>query len=234
MPVVTRTDRSARPRAPLSRERVLRAAIVLADKSGIESLSMRKLGQVLGVEAMSLYNHVANKDDLLDGLVDLVVGEIEVPAIGSDWKPAMRKRATSAREVLSRHPWASGVMESRIKPGAATLRYHDSVLGILRRAGFSVEMAAHAFSILDSYVFGFGVQELNMPIGSPEEVAKIAKIFLRQLRDDQYPYLAEMTEHAVESGYDQSDEFEFGLDLILDGLERARHPQRKTKTRRRG
>ena len=212
----TQTDRNAKPRAPLSRERVLRAALVLADKSGIESLSMRNLGQELGVEAMSLYNHVANKDDLIDGLVDLVLGEIEMPAIGSDWKPAMRRRAISAHEVLSRHPWAAGLIESRTRPGPATLRYHDSVLGILRNQGFSVEMAAHAFSLLDSFIFGFGVQETSMPVGTQS-----ASEFRRHLNDDEYPYLAEMTEHAMKTGYEHSNEFEFGLDLILDGLEKA-------------
>jgi AcrR family transcriptional regulator len=220
--MAAQTDPTAKHRARLSRERVLRAALALADESGIESLSMRKLGQELGVEAMSLYNHVASKDELLDGLVDLVLNEIEVPAIGSGWKPAMRRRAISAREVLARHPWAAAVIESRAKPGAATLRYHDSVLGILREAGFSIDMAAHAFSLLDSFIFGFGVQETSMPIGTPDELAKVAEVFMRRLRDDQYPYLAEMTEYAVKSGYNHSDEFEFGLDLILDGLERAR------------
>ena len=219
--MTSQTGPNAKRRGALSRERVLRAALVLADKSGIESLSMRNLGQELGVEAMSLYNHVASKDDLLDGLVDLVLGEIEVAAIGSDWKPAMRRRAISAREVLSRHPWAAGLIESRTRPGPATLRYHDSVLGILRKAGFSVEMAAHAFSLLDSFIFGFGVQETSMPIGAAGDQAKVADAFLRRLRDDEFPYLAEMTEHAKKTSYDHSDEFEFGLDLILDGLEKA-------------
>ena len=232
----TQTKPKAKSRAPLSRERVLRAAVILADAGGIESLTMRKLGEELGVEAMSLYNHVANKDHLLDGLVDLVVSEIEVPSIGAEWKPAMRRRASSAREVLSRHQWAASLIESRIKPGPATLRYHDSVLGILREAGFSIEMAAHAFSLLDSYIFGFGVQEMSMPIGTPEELAKVAKIFQRRLEADDYPYLAEMTEHAVKSGYDHANEFEFGLDLILDGLEtlrdKAANKRQRTTSRR--
>jgi AcrR family transcriptional regulator len=219
--MAAQTDASAKPRAPLSRERVLRAALDLADKTGIESLTMRTLGRELNVEAMSLYNHVTNKDDLLDGLVDLVVGEIEVPPIGSDWKPAMRRRATSAREVLSRHPWAAGLISSRIKAGPASLRYHDSVLGILRAAGFSHEMATHAFSVLDSHIFGYGVQESSLPFGTPEERARAAEIFVVQLRGGEYPYLAEMTEYTAKAVYDHAKEFEFGLDLILDGLERA-------------
>ena len=154
---------NATPRIPLTRERVLRAAIALCDEGGIESLSMRKLGQQLGVEAMSLYNHVANKDDILDGIVDVVVNEIDVPPIGDDWKAALRQRANSARAVLSRHPWATGLIESRTNPGPATLRYYDSVIGSLREAGFSIEMAAHAFSALDSYIYGFALQEVSLP-----------------------------------------------------------------------
>ena len=216
------TDPSTKPRTPLSRERVLRAAIVVADTSGIDSLSMRNLGQKLQVEAMSLYNHVANKDDILDGIVDLVFSEIELPADRGDWKSAMRKRAISAHKALLHHPWAPSLMQSRTKPGPATLRHHDSVLGSLRKAGFTLVMAAHAFSAIDGYVYGFALQQINLPLQSKEQVAEVGDNILRQLAGE-YPYLAEMiTEHAMKPGYDYAEEFEFGLDLILDGLERLR------------
>jgi AcrR family transcriptional regulator len=222
MQMATKTDASAKPRAPLSRERVLRAAIVLADAGGIESLSMRRLGEELGVEAMSLYNHVANKDDILDGIVDLVFAEIALPSDEAQWKKAMRERAISAREALLRHPWATSLMQSRTKPGPATLRHHDSVLGSLRKAGFKLVMAAHAYSVIDGYVYGFALQQINIPLQSREQVAEVGGDILRQLAGE-YPYLAEMiTEHAMKPGYDFAEEFEFGLDLILDGLEGLR------------
>ena len=208
-------------RAPLNRERVLRAALVLADTSGIDSLTMRNLGRELGVEAMSVYNHVANKNDILDGIVDLVFSEIELPPEGAEWKPAMRNRAISAHEALLRHPWAASLMQSRTKPGPATLRHHDTVLATLRKAGFTVVMAAHAFSVIDGYVYGFALQQINIPLQTPEQVAEVGEGILRQLAGT-YPHLAEMiTEHAMKAGYDYAEEFQFGLDLILDGLEEA-------------
>ena len=213
---------TAKPRSPLSRERVLGAALVIADTGGIDSLSMRKLGEELGVEAMSLYNHVANKDDILDGIVDLVFSEIALPSDGADWKPAMRRRAISAHEALLRHPWAPSLMQSRTKPGPSTLRHHDSVLGRFRTAGFTLVMAAHAVSIIDGYVYGFALQQINLPLQSREQVAEVGQDILRQLAGE-YPHLAEMiTKHAMKPGYDYAKEFEFGLDLILDGLERLR------------
>jgi AcrR family transcriptional regulator len=220
--MATQTDPAAKPRKPLSKERVLRAAIALADAGGIESLSMRKLGEELGVEAMSLYNHVANKDDILDGIVDLVFAEIALPSGLEDWKPAMRERAISAHDALLRHPWAPSLMQSRTKPGPATLRHHDSVLGSLRNAGFTLVMAAHAISVIDGYVYGFALQQINLPLQSREQVAEVGEDILRQLAGE-YPHLAEMiTDHAMRPGYDYAKEFEFGLDLILDGLERLR------------
>ena len=216
------TEPTLRPRAPLSRDRVLRAALALADSGGIDSLTMRKLGQELGVEAMSLYNHVANKDDILDGVVDLVFAEIELPSGRADWRSAMRKRAVSAHETLLRHPWATSLMQSRTTPGPATMRHHDSVLGSLRGAGFTLVNAAHAFSVIDGYVYGFALQQINIPLQSREQVAQVGEGILRQLAGD-YPHLAEMiTEHAMRPGYDYAQEFEFGLDLILDGLDRLR------------
>jgi AcrR family transcriptional regulator len=184
---------------------------------------MRRLGDKLGVEAMSLYNHVRNKDDMLDGMVDVVFGEIELPPSGADWRTAMRKRAISARQVLLRHPWANGLMESRTSPGPANLRHHDAVLGSLRRAGFSVEMTAHAYSILDGYIYGFTLTESTLPFRKPGEVAQVASQILEGFRTGEYPYLAEMAvDRAMKPGYDFGDEFEFGLDLILDGIKRAR------------
>jgi AcrR family transcriptional regulator len=214
---------AAGQRAPLSRDRVLRAAVALADREGISSLSMRKLGEALGVEAMSLYNHVGSKSDLLDGMVDIVFGEIDLPSGGGDWKAAMRRRAISARQVLRGHPWAIGLMESRTSPGAATLRHHDAVLGCLRRAGFSIELTAHAYALLDSYIYGFALQEASLPFGTGEEAAQVAHQISAQFASGQYPYLTEMAvEHVLRPGYDFGDEFVIGLDLILDGLAAAR------------
>ncbi len=182
---------------------------------------MRELGLRLGVEAMSLYNHVANKDDLLDGMVDLVVSEIELPTDTVDWREAMRRRAISAQSVFSRHPWASGLIDSRESSGPARLRYFDWVVGTLRRAGFSLELAARAFSVLDSYIYGFGRQQLNTAAERDIKPEEVAEGFLRAIPADEYPYLREMVvEYAMNYGYDESADFEFGLDLILDGLQR--------------
>jgi AcrR family transcriptional regulator len=215
------TDRT-QPRAPLSRDRVLRAAVVLADTGGVAALTMRRLAEALGVEAMSLYHHVRNKEDILDGMVDTVFAEIQVPA-DAGWRTAMRERALSTREVLRRHPWATPLLESRRTPGPATLRHHDTVIGVLRAGGFPVALTAHAFSALDSYIYGFALQEAALPFDTPEETAALAAEILRGLPADDYPHLAELTrEHVLQPGYDYGDEFGFGLELILDGLERAR------------
>jgi AcrR family transcriptional regulator len=209
---------------------VLRAAVAFADGSGIGALSMRKLGEVLGVEAMSLYNHVSSKGDLLDGMIDLVFGEIGLPSGGAGWKTAMRQRAVSARHVLSRHRWAIGLMESRSSPGPATLRHHDAVIGSLRQAGFPIALAAHAFSVLDSYVYGFALQEASLPFDTGEDTAKVAQAIMTQFSSGQYPYFTEMAvEHVLRPGYDYGDEFDFGLDLILDGLERSL-PEQTTRS----
>jgi AcrR family transcriptional regulator len=218
-------EHTAAHRAPLSRDRVLRAAVALADQGGISSLSMRKLGEALGVEAMSLYNHVASKSDLLDGLIDIVFSEIDLPSSDSEWsgwRAAMRRRAISARQVLRRHPWAIGLMESRTSPGPATLRHHEAVLGCLRRAGFSIELTAHAYSLLDSYIYGFALQEASLPFGTGEEAAQVAQQISGEFSSGQYPYLTEIAmTHVVQPGYDYGDEFETGLDLILDSLQAA-------------
>ena len=218
----TQTDPDAAPRTPLTRQRVLRAAVALADRGGVGALSMRKLAQELGVEAMSLYHHVANKDDILDGIVDVVFGEIELPTGEAGWEAAMRRRSVSAREALRRHPWATGLMESRRTPGPANIRHHDAVLGVLRNAGFPVELAAHAYSLLDSYIYGFALQEASLPFHTPEETAEVAQEIMAVFPADDYPHLAEIaTEHVLQPGYDYGNEFLYGLDLILDGLARA-------------
>src|SRR3984893_17741578 len=219
-----RTDTARQRRMPLSRERVLPAAVAFADESGIGSLSMRKLGDALGVEAMSLYNHVANKDELLNGMVDLVFSEIDLPVGGADWSTAMRERAQSARLALGHHPWAIALMSTRTSPGPATLRHHDAVIGSLRAAGFSVALTAHAFSALDSYIYGFALQEATLPFGdTEEETAEVARTMMALVPAAEYPHLSELSvEHLLQPGYDYGIEFDFGLDLILDGLERAR------------
>lgn len=215
----------AKKRPSLTKELVLRTALDLADKGGLEAVSMRRVGEALGYEAMSLYNHVANKEDLLDGLVDIVYSEIEVPCNGRDWKDAMRRRAISARDALLRHRWAIALMESRMRPGPANLGHHDAVLRCLRQAGFSVEMAAHAYSALDSYIYGFALQQVGLPFETGAQAAEVADTILRQFRnrDYPYPYLAEMaTEHVMKPGYSYAAEFEYGLDLLLEGLSTAR------------
>ena len=220
-----KTHRTKGRRVPLNKDRVLSAAIKLADKSGIESLSMRSLGKVLGVEAMSLYNHVTNKDEVLDGIIDLVVGEIELPGNSSaDWKEAMRKRAMSVRTVLTNHSWALGVMDSRSNPGPSLIRHHDRVIGCLRDGGFSIVMAAHAFSLLDSYIYGFVLQELNLPFSNSKELADVAENIIEQAPASEFPHFTEMVvKHALKPGYSYASEFEFGLDLILDGLAACLH-----------
>lgn len=217
------SESSQEARAPLTRERVLRTAMALADEGGLESVTMRRLARELGVEAMSLYHHVANKDDLLDGMIDRVFAEIDLPSGEHDWKTAMRQRALSAREVLSRHRWAIGLTESRTTPGPALLRHHDAVIGSLRKGGFSLPMAAQAFSVLDSYIYGFALQEASLPLADPQETAEVAGAILEQRPADEYPHLAEMiTEHVLRPGYDFREEYERGLDLILHALQRFR------------
>jgi AcrR family transcriptional regulator len=186
---------------------------------------MRRLGRVLGVNPMSLYNHVADKDDLLDGLADVAVGEIELPSSGDEWSSAMRRRAISARGMLERHPWAAGLIESRTSSSPVRLRYPETVVGSLRQAGFSVEMSIHAFFTLDSYIYGFALQEHNLPAGTPEELGRVAEMTLAALPPEEYPYLRELiVDHVAKVGFRYEDEFAFGLELILDGLERARQP----------
>lgn len=208
------------PRPPLTRERVLQGAVDLADRQGLGALTMRRLGSELGVEAMSLYKHVANKEEILDGMVELVIGEIEIPEDGADWREAMRRRAVSARSILSRHSWAIGLIEAGgPSTGPTALRYMDSILGNLLSAGFSVENAAHAFWVLDCYVYGQVIQETSLPFTTSEAMTEAAAPTLDQAGMDEYPHLGAMYQHAPASGYSVDTEFEFGLELILDGLE---------------
>lgn len=218
-------DGAARTRAPLTRHRALVAAVAVADGEGLTALTMRRLARELGVEAMSLYHHVANKEDILDGMVELVFGEIELPDADLPWKVAMRRRGESVRAALLRHPWAISVMQSRRSPGPATLGHHDAVLGCCRRAGFSVPMAAHAFSLMDSYIYGFVLQEVNLPFDESTEMGAAVHEILPDLASSgrpAYPHLTELTvEHVLLPGYRYGDEFDYGLGLVLDGLEAA-------------
>jgi len=210
------------PPARLDRERVLVGAVALADRFGIEAFTIRKLATELDVKPMTIYTHVANKEEILDGMVDTVFGEIDLPDADAGWKDAIRRRSLSARAVLARHRWAVPLMESRTTPGRKTLRHHDAVLGCLRRGGFSVAMTAHAYALIDSYVYGFALQEANLPVTGGEEMADLAEAIIEPLPEGEYPHLTELTvEHVLRPGYDFGAEFEFGLDLILDGLEAA-------------
>jgi AcrR family transcriptional regulator len=224
-----RSKPTTEQRSPLNRERVLRAAIELADRGGLESLTMRKLADALGVGAMSLYYYYPNKDELITAMVDVVFGEIELPSSDVDWKTAMRRRAGSTREALKRHRWAVGVMESRAMPGPASFRVHDTVLGYLRKAGFSVELTIQAYSVLDAYIYGFALQEKTVPFEDSEGAAAVAEAQVREYESheqqlaDQFPYLAEVVAgHVAKVGHDFGDAFDYGLDLILDALEQRR------------
>ena len=213
------------PRVPLSRERILSTAMALADEGGVESLSMRKIALELGVVPMALYKHVANKDELLDGLVDVVVGEIDPPLPDADWRTRIRERVLSARRALLRHPWASQVIESRTDPTPAVIEYMDSMIGIFRSGGFSIDVTHHAMHAMGSRLLGFS-QELfeDTADDDPE-----AQAMMLQWMADRYPHITEMVEaishddaSVVGSGCDDQFEFEFALDLMLDGLERLR------------
>jgi AcrR family transcriptional regulator len=215
----------------LSRERVLKAAVELADREGIDAVTMRRLADTLDAGAMSLYHYLPNKDALLDGMVDLVFAEIDLPSGGAGWKEAMRRRAISTREALGRHPWAVGRMEATHSPGPADLRLHDAVLGCLRQAGFSVPMAVQAYSVQDAYIYGFALQERTLAMGTPEEFATAAKARVEEAESRiadvarLYPHLAEVVGgYVAERGFDVAQAFEFGLDVILNGLESLRTP----------
>jgi len=212
-------------RAHLSRERVLETAVAFADRHGLEALSMRKLGEELGASAMSAYYYFPNKEQLLDGMVDVVFSEIEPPSLELDWKTAMRRRAVSTRDALNRHRWAVGHMEGRTEHGPANLRLHDAVLGCLRAAGFSIEATVHAYSVQDAYIYGFALQETDMSSETPDDFAAEAQRQMDAYKDvlADYPHLVEVVGgYVAQSGYDYATEFLFGLDLILDGLDKLR------------
>jgi AcrR family transcriptional regulator len=222
-PVSVRKQRQVAPDTGLSKQRVVLEAVRLADREGVAGLSMRRLAGALGAGAMSLYHYVASKEDLLDAMIDVVFEEIELPPEGTDWQSAIRRRAVSARQVLARHPWANGLMESRTSPGPANLRHHEAVTACLRRANFPVLMATHANWLLDSYVYGFALQEASLPFNTAGELADMAEdVFLPQLPLDEFPYLIESAAALVAVGYDPAEEFIFGLDLILAALESLR------------
>ena len=216
-----RTNRSTPPRLPLSRDRILEAAVQLTDDDGIEALTMRKLGEVLGFEAMSLYNHVANKDDVLDGILDLVLAETELPVPEGEWDAAVRSSAVSVHEALRRHTWAAKLMMIPERVSPARLRYMDSLLGRLRKAGLSAETTYHAYHVLDGYIFGFSLWETSHTY-TAEQVTKYVATFARNITLDEYPYLHEHAQqHMSEGPHREVHAFEFGLDLILDGLKRG-------------
>jgi AcrR family transcriptional regulator len=213
-------NRPTTNREPLTRQRALTTAMTIADTDGIESLTMRKLAQTLGVEAMSLYHHVANKNDILDGMVDMVFAEIDLPSHDVDWMTAMTNRGRSVRTALVRHRWAISLMESRTSPGPSTLRHHDAVIGCCRRAGFTVEMTGHAFSLIDSYIYGFVLQEVNLPFDDGDDLGELVDSMMPPEMAEAYPHLTELTtDHILQPGYSYGDEFEFGLQLVLAALE---------------
>lgn len=213
-----------RARVRLSKERVVSAAMAVADRGGLPELTMRSLAAELSAKPMSVYHYVASKEELLDSLVDCVFEEIELPDPEGDWRQEIRRRACSARACLSRHPWAIGLLESRTSPGPATLRHHDRVLACLRNAGFPRELTAHAYALIDSYVYGFALQEASLPFEGQDGVGDVAEPIMSLMDPKVYPTMVEMaTSYYLQPGYDFGNEFEFGLDLILDGLDARLH-----------
>jgi AcrR family transcriptional regulator len=216
------TKQTNTPRAPLNTARVLEAAVALADETGIDGFGMRRLAQELGVVPMALYKHVANKDELLNGMIDIVFSEIEAPSGDAGWQAALRRRAISTRDALRRHSWAIGLMETAA-PGPANLRNHNAVMGCLREAGFSFQTAIHAYSVQDAYIYGFALQEKTLGFDTPNSAGEAAQRRAEVIGAlDEYPYLAEVVTRLPDTGYDNTTEFEWGLDLILDALARHR------------
>jgi AcrR family transcriptional regulator len=206
-------------KAPVNRDRALERALAVADTEGIEAVTMRRLARELGVEAASLYHHVRGKGEILDGLVDLVAAEIEVPAPSGDWREAIRRRAQNTRAVLLQHPWAVSLMASRTTPGPATLGLLEAGIAALRQGGFSVMLAAHAISAVDSYVHGFVLQEVNLPFRDESELAAMTGAIMEQFPASDYPYLFQLTiEHVLQPGYAYGNEFASGFEIVLNGV----------------
>lgn len=211
------------PKPPrLNAERVIEGAVALADQIGMEAFTIRKLAEAIDAKPMTIYHHVPNKDAIVDGMVDLVFGEIDLPPADLGWRDAILVRCRSMREVLATHPWAAPLMESRTSPGMATLRHHDAVLGCFRNAGFSLELTAHAYAVVDAFLYGFALQEATLPATGGEDMAELASSIREQMPADLFPHLTEFTlERVLQPGYDFANEFEFAIALILDGLEAA-------------
>jgi AcrR family transcriptional regulator len=215
-------------RQRLSAERVLDAAVALADEIGIADLTIRRLADALDVKPMTIYHHIPNKEAIIDGMVDRVFGEIDLPPTDIDWRDAMRIRSRSMRNALASHPWAAPLMESRTNPGMTTLLHHDAVLGCLRGGGLSLELTGHAYALIDAFLYGFAMQEATMPATGGEEMAEVAETIAEQMPTDLLPHLAEYTiERVLQPGYEFADEFDFGLNLILDGLAAAAEAESK-------
>ena len=215
---------SEKQRKRLTRDRVIEGAVALADDIGVEALTMRKLAEALDVKPMTIYHHVDNKEQIIDGMVDSVFAEIDLPPAELGWKQAIRARCLSARAVLSRHKWAAPLMETRTSPGQATLTHHDAMIGCFRSGGMSLQMTAHAYAVVDSFVYGFAIQQANLPFLGDEpatSLEELAGAFLESFPEGAYPHFVDFTvNHALQPGYAFGDSFEFGLDVILDGLER--------------
>ena len=206
----------------LTAERVIEGAVRLADRIGSDALTIRKIAEEIDVKPMTIYHHVPNKEAIIDGMVDAVFAEIELPSPEDHWRSAILLRCHSMREVLARHPWAAPLMETRTTPGAAILRHHDAVLGCFRRAGFSLQLTGHAYAVIDSFLYGFALQEATLPATSGDEMAELAGSIAEQMPADLYPHLTEFTtDYVLQPGYDFGREFDAGIELILDGLERA-------------
>ena len=209
-------------RPSLSRDHVLEGAVALADDIGIEALTIRKLANALGTKPMTIYYYVSSKEEIVDGMVERVFAEIEKPSTEGDWLAALRQRCISARAVLNRHRWAAPLMESRTAPGPENLGHHEAVLACLRRGGLSWQMTAHAYSILDAFIYGYSLQEAALPQQVEGEFVEAARDISAEFDPEKYPNLVGFTvEHVLQPGYEFGDSFEFGLDLILDALARS-------------
>ena len=210
------------PTPKLTAERVIEGAVRLADRIGTDAMTIRGIADEIDAKPMTIYHHVPNKEAIIDGMVDHVFAEIDLPPTDTDWRTAILVRSRSMRQVLATHPWAAPLMESRTSPGPATLAHHDAVLGCFRRAGFSLELTAHAYAIIDAFLYGFALQETSLPATGGDEMTELAGSIAEQMPTDRYPHLAEFTlDHVLQPGYDFGNEFDVGINLILDGLERA-------------